>query len=661
MGYRLCTFDETGKLTSVSPMSVDSGTDTIFPFVALNPGTYSFLDESAIPAEVIDNLGDNSEMLVVNDGVDVRARNPVTVRSLYDPRADVTLLMPNPLPYFVRGTNLIQDLTKVTAVNNAVAPETKPIHSDAVYKFPPTSVKFTKSTGGYTGGYLYITNLSKLARNTAGGETAPHNNIGVGLTYSWAVELFFYPTGSGSNFTLLQKGPSGTAANWKLGYDSSAGQLQFAWQSYGVTSGYNYTQNLVNTAGMTSNTWHHVAVALVRTGSGLSYQLSGYFNGANKFTLGITNTSTTPEVRYNGGLYVGNTPEGTESFAGYIDSLRILESPGTGGLFGPSGYGFLPYGSGNLALPTLTGFTRSAQSAAILNFNNRPNTSDFYVESLDFIAGVVTHIKNFTLDATGVTGYEVSEVGVKDVVRWTIGYTAGATGYSDPTGFTTNYGAVCSPFTDTTPSGSTSTLHGYDHAFPINAVHDNNPSLNVYQVNYRNDLRYDFGLEMLTMIEGIAGNRGSCGSIFTSQFGQNPFRRLFNGLTGACGNCYGVGLAHNSLFINPADTTTMNYIMNNGYLVTQGLTEPAYSFVDGRGLTRTVTATDISNLRLDIMEYQNKIVNGYRATKTSIDAAATPIAVKLAKKNKTYSNTLSAGFDAEILGGKDSGGSLSLE
>jgi len=657
MGYRLCTFDQTGKLTSVSPMSVDSNIDMVFPFVGLNPGTYSFVDDSILSAEAIDNLGDNSEVLTINDGADVRTRNP-SVRSLYDPRVDVTLFMPNPLPYFVRGTNIIQDLTKVTAVGNVIAPETKPIHSDTVYKFPPCSGKFTKSSIGYTGGYLYITNLSKLAR--VGGYTAPHNNIGVGLTYSWAVELFFYPTGTGSNFTLLQKGRSGTAANWKLGYDNSAGQLQFAWQSYGNTSGYNYTQNIVSTAGMTVNTWHHVAVAMVRNGAGVCYQMSGYFNGVNRFSLGVT-ASTTPEVRYDHGLYVGNTPEGTESFSGYIDSIRILESPGTGGLFGPSGYGFLPFGGGTLGVPTLSGFTRSSQTAAILNFNNLPNSTDFYVESLDFISGVVSTIKNLTLDATGVTGYEIAEVGVKDVVRWTIGYTAGATGYSDPTGFTTNYGAICNPFVDTTSQGSTVNNHGYDYAFSLSGVYDNNPSLNVYQVNYRNDLRYDFGLEILTMIEGIAGNTGSSGSIFAPQFGKNPFYRLFNGATGACGNCYGVGLAHNSLFINPADNTTMNYIMNNGYLVTQGICSASYSFKDGRGLTRNLTATDISNLRFDIMEYQNKIVTGYRGVKDQIEAAATPTEVKLARKNKTYNNTFGAGLDTAILGPKDSGGSLSLE
>ena len=91
--------------------------------------------------------------------------------------------------------------------------------------------------------------------------------------------------------------------------------------------------------------------------------------------------------------------------------------------------------------------------------------------------------------------------------------------------------------------------------------------------------------------------------------------------------------------------------MNNGYLATQGICLSSYSFFDARGITRTVTATDISNLRLDILEYQNNILNGYRATKAQVVAAATKNDIKVAVKNKTYNTTLDA---STVLGGKDS-------
>lgn len=665
MPYRLCTFDSSGKIVGVSKESFNDSNDAMFSFTSINPFAHSLIDESLIPTEVIE--APEAELEVgfdtIFDGTTVVAK-PFDYRSAhYGPDTEVTLYLKNDYDqrYIRRGLNLIQDVTKVANVYNTIAPETKPVHSAVRYKFPPTSAKFTKSTSGYTGGYLYLTNLSKYDRS--GGYTAPHNNIGVGLTYSWAVELFFYPTGTGSNFTLLQKGPSGTAANWKLGYDNSAGQLQFAWQSYGSTSGYNYTQNIVNTAGMTANTWHHVAVAMVRNGSGVCYQMSGYFNGTNRFSIGLSTASTTPEVRFNGGLYVGNNSAGNESFNGYIDSLRVLESPGTGGLFGPSGYGFLPFGGGTLGVPTASGFTRNSQTALIMNFNNLPDASRFYVESMDYISGVVTKalltdLATEDLGATsGFTGPIVSviEVGLKDIYRHTVGYTAGATGYSDPTGFTTNYGDVSIPYVNTTPLGSTATVvHGYDYSWQLNSVFDNAPTIDVYRRTYRNDLRYDFGLEMMTVIEGICGNRGSCGSIFAPQFGQNPFYRLFNGPSGGSGNCYGVGLAHNSLFLNPVDATTMRYIMDNGYLVTQGISQPTYQFVDAIGLTRTLTATDISNLRLDILEYHGKIVNGYNQVKAQMDTASTKNQIKFAKVKKSYNPTILG--PEELFGPEDFGG-----
>ena len=545
----------------------------------------------------------------------------------YDPRSEVTLLMDYPYPNITYGTRVVQDITKGVVVNNPTDPTTKPQHSTTQKKFGPSSGKFTKSAGGYTGGFIYVTNLSKT---TYTGYTAPHNNIAVNGVPSYAIELFFYPTTTASNFTLVQKGPIGALANWKLGYDSGAGFLQFAWQQYGTTGGYNFSQNIINTAGLTTNMWHHVAVALVKNGAGVCYQMSGYFNGINKFSVGVTSGSF-PETRNNNGLYIGNNSVGTESFDGYIDSLRVLESGVTSGIFGPTGYGFLPFGGGTLGVPTLLGFTKNSETIVLLNFNGVNGSQNFYCESTDYVAGTAVTISDVFVPVTGGVQAYYAQVGFKDIVRYTLGYT-GATGYSDPTGFSTNFGAIVNQFINTAlPGTSAYYVHGYDYPFTLYQVYDNQPLLNVYATNYRNDILFNRNLELLTTIEGCSGNRGSSGSIFNTQIGQNPFRRLFaanNGLS------YGYGANHNSLYLNPLDTPTMKYIMDSGYLATQGICLASYSFTDAKGIARKLSATEISNLRLDILEYQNNIKNAATVAKGIISTAATVNDIKTAKINK---------------------------
>jgi hypothetical protein len=430
----------------------------------------------------------------------------------------------------------------------------------------------------------------------------------------------------------MQKGPAGQYANWKLSYDNSAGFLQFAWQSHGTTAGYNFSKNIVNTAGLVGNTWHHVAVSVVKNvaGSSVGYLVSGYFNGTNVFTESVTSGSMPKYNEY--GIYVGNNDTGTEGFNGYIDSLRVLESGVTTGIFGNAGYGFLPHGSGTLAIPTQLGFTRNSEVAFSMNFNGFDDTSSFFAESTDYIAGTTTRITNLTLGSAGSTYGAQAEVGVRNVVRFTQGYTAGATGYSDATGFSTNYGAIVVPFVNAATAGSSASfIHGYDMSYDLYGLYDNQPSLGVYRSNYRNDVKYSQGIELMMIIEGAYGNRGSSGSIFQTQFGKNPFWRLFSA---ASGNCYGVGLAHNSLYINPLDNNTMKYIMDNGYLATQGVCAASYSFTDARGISRNLTAADISNLRLDILDYQNKIRNANFTATTQINAASTVNQIKQSAINK---------------------------
>jgi hypothetical protein len=633
MAYRLCTFDSFGKLISIDPAKYSDDQDVIPTTTTFNPNVFSFVDESLLTGVAVSDFGsdiaDGSPDLI---GEDISISFP-NRSAQYDPRVEVTLYMPNPHPYLVHNRKVVQDITKVTTVFNTSDRNTRPVHSTTQKKFGPTSGKFTRSDVGYTGGFLYITNLSKT---DYAGVSAPHNDIARTGVPSYSMELFFYPTTFANNFTLLQKGPTGASANWKLGFDSSAGFLQFAWQSYGSTGGYNYSQNIINVSGMTTNSWQHVAVSVVRnTGTAgiVSYLISGYFNGTNRFSVGVT-SGTFPETRYGNGIYVGNNHLGTEGFNGYIDSLRILESGTTTGFFGPSGYGFLPYASGTLGVPTLSGFTRSSQTIAILNFNGLPESNNFYGESLDYISGTVANIVPLTLESAGFTAGSVTNLvgmGVRDIVRYTIGYTAGATAYSDPTGFSLSYGAIVSPFVNSAAPGTTAYYsHGYDYIFGLNSIYDNAPDINVFRIFYRNDLQYDRSMELLHEIEGIAGNIGSSGNVYNPQRGQNPFRRLF----GSSGNAYGVSLTHNSLFIDPTNADTMKYIMDNGLLVSQGISASVYNFTDSKGIERRLTATEISNLRLDILEYQNNLKNYSKSVKETINAAATKNEIKFAKVNK---------------------------
>jgi hypothetical protein len=630
MPYRLCTFDSFGRLTSVSPTSYSDNTELVAETTGINSLVHAFVGENVLPKNLlIDSLVDaDDNQLPTTVGLTTRFA-AVGGAEAYDPRSEVTLLMDYPYPNISYGTRIMQDLTKATAICNAYAPQTKPYHSSTQKKFGPSSGKFTKDNTGLTGGLIYVTNLSKTTY--IGGYTAPHNNIAVLGVPSYAVECFFYPTSTASNFTLVQKGPVGTAANWKIGYDSSAGFLQFAWQSYGSSGGYNYSQNIINTAGLTTNTWHHVAVALVKNGAGVCYQMSGYFNGSNKFSVGVT-VSTFPETRYSGGLYIGNNNLATEGFDGYIDSLRVLESGVTSGLFGPSGYGFLPFAGGTLGVPTLMGFTKNSETCVLMNFNGNDNSSQFYAESTEYVAGTAVTISDVFVPAGGTIEAYYAQVGMKDVVRYTKDVT-GATGLSDATGFSANYGAIVNPYINLAVAGTSAYYnHGYDYPFAIYQVYDNNPVLNVFATNYRNDILFNRNLELLTTIEGCSGNKGSSGSIYNPQAGQNPFRRLFATNGGAS---YGSGANHNSLFLNPLDTTTMKYIMDNGYLATQGICLASYTFTDARGINRKLSATEISNLRLDILEYQNNIKNASTTAINTIKSAASKNEMISAKITKS--------------------------
>ena len=637
MSYRLVTFDDLGRMVGIHKASFTDGSIPSIPHVVYNPNTYAFIDESYLPGgedrsrleEGIEPQSDFS----FGGGV-VRAASTQS-SAYYDPRAEVFVTMDNPWPIVQFGTPVVQDITKPTVVYNALNYLTKPVHSTTLSKFGLSSGKFTRDAGGLSGGYIYVTNIVKRSSYS---QTAPHNTLGNGQASgnsysSYGMELFFYPTSLSNNFTLLQKGPTGASANWKLSFDSSAGFLQFSWQGYGTTSGYNYSQNIVNTLGISANNWNHVAVALVRTGTGGSsnHDLKTYFNGVRQSTTAVSGSSY-PENRYGSGIYIGSNHLGFESFNGYIDSLRVFDAIGTDGLV--TSYGFL---SGNtIGVPTAQGFTTGSEICFVMNFNAPNNNDAFYCHSKDQIIGTATRMTNLEFGSTAVNADPLTAfVGFRDVYRLQYGV-SGPTGYSDSTGFSLSYGPIVKEYINRAPSGTTQSLvvSDYDYTYDVYGVQDSNLSLTDMKTHYKYNLYYERMLEGMALIEGASGNRGSSGNVFKSSLGKNPFSRLF----GSGGNTYGTTGSNYHLFISPFETETLSYIMSNGLLVEMGVCRSSYTFTDALNFERTITAQEIRNLRLDILEYYSKLDQARIDANVSVAAATTKQGIKIGKAAKASGN-----------------------
>lgn len=643
MSYRLVTFDSVGKIVGLNPIIYSDKDLASIPHVLFNPNLFSFIGSDYLPSagdtSKLEN-GIESDTYVEPVGNLVRS-NPERSAATYDPRMEVILTINNPYPFVSFGTQIIQDITKATVVYNLNSSATKPVHSTTVKKFGLSSGKFTRDAGGLSGGFIYVTNIVKRSGLGAGLQ-APHNRLGKGNTStnysSYGVELFFYPTSLSNNFTLMQKGPTGASASWKLGFDSSGGQLQFAWQGKGTTGGYNLSQNIINTAGISLNNWNHVAVSLVREGtSGITYTIKGYFNSTQRFSTTGT-ASSIPEDTDANGLYIGNNHLGTESFSGYIDSLRVFDTTLTGGLL--NAYGF--YGN-TLGVPTLGGFTTSPEICFVMNFDSPDNNDAFFPHSQDYIVGIACKISNLVLGQTA-QGNSAS-VGVRDVYRFQYGIT-GPTAYSDATGFTTNYGVITKPYYNYAPSGTTQSYDvlDYDYTFNLYSVEDTGITVGDLRTHYRNNTKYELMLESMSLLEGAYGNRGSSGNALKTRLGENPFRRLFSN-----GDSYGVS-GYNTLFLDPF-SDTIPYILNNGLLIEKGISRSSYTFTDALDFERTITATEMGNLRLDILEYYSKMDQARRDVDKTVSEATTKSGVKTGKVSKK-TGTPSLGVDPEApLGG----------
>lgn len=628
MAFRLVRFDQYGKITSVSPSSY---TDYDIPAFSgiLNRRLCGFIDEQYLPSgsdlSALENAITPNEDFIF-DGIKI-AQN-INRTTFFDPRVEVVLNMQNPYPYLSFNSSIVQDITKTAVSYNTGAPLTKPVHSTSVKKFGTSSGKFTRDASGYTGGLIYVTNIVK--RSATGGLQAPHNRLGKGNTgtpySSYGFEMFFYPTSLSNNFTLMQKGLTGASASWKLGYDSSGLQLQFVWQGNGTTSGYNITQNIINAAGISVNDWNHVAVALIREGtSGITYTIKGYFNGTQRFSTAGTG-NTIPEDSDTGGLYVGNNHLGTESFDGYIDSIRVFDTDITAGFL--TSYGF--YGN-TLGVPTLGhGFSFNSEICFAMNFNNVDSYDAFFAESTDYLVGTVARMTNLTFSPSGNISLDTTaSVGIRDVYRYQRGLT-GATAYTDATGFSLNYGPISSRYINLFPVGTTlGNAVDYDYSFNLSSIEDTGLTLQDIKNHYETNVKFENMLERVEMIQGAYGNRGSSGNVFNTLLGNNPFGRLFSS-----GDSYGYSAgAYNSLFITPFDVNTINYIMNSGLLVTQGICLSSYRFTDALGFDRMLTAQQISNLRFDILDYYARLDERQRSVKRDVAAATTKSGVKKSKIN----------------------------
>jgi len=608
MPYRLVAFDKEGKIVSISQDSYEENS-LIAPVQALmNPKAFSFVDEDLLPTgsdfDILTTGGDPEVPTV--DGTlmtfEYQTRNAV-----YDPRVEAILTIDNPNPYYFYNDVVVQDETKVS-ISKSIDTTTTPVHNTTIKKFGPSSGKFTRSLLGYTAGTMSVVNLNRTGAGAV-------NGLGDPITRSFAAEMFFYTNGTAgaNNFTLFQKGPTGASANWKLGYDAGAGFLQFAWQSFGSTGGYNYSQNIVNTATLTGNTWHHVAVAVVYE-AGATLHISGYFDGAVAFTAGVT-LGTLPEYRFNAPLYIGNNHLGTEGFDGYIDSVRVWNTETAAGKSAMADYGFLPYGGGTLGVPTLAGFTVSQHLSFVMNFNNIAGSCAFHAESTNYVQGTICKVGT-PGGETGLTAPNTVFLGVRNIVKYE--RDAGATGLDSAAGFTTGYGTICKEFISAL-EGTTfyyGITVGNDIAFNVYDVRDTSPDISVFKTYYKNSYAYEAGIESLYRIEGDSTGRGSSGSILNPILGTNPFRRLFTA------GWYGDGVSYTDLFIAPRDNITMSYIMDNGYMATQGICYGSYYFVDGAGIGRTLTAQNISDLRLDILEFNNNLLRTKITNRDTITSAS---------------------------------------
>jgi hypothetical protein len=263
-----------------------------------------------------------------------------------------------------------------------------------------------------------------------------------------------------------------------------------------------------------------------------------------------------------------------------------------------------------------------------MNFNNLDGYDAFFAESTDYLVGIVSRLTDLTFLPSGNVGLATTaSVGVRDVYRYQRGLT-GATAYADATGFSLAYGPISRRYFNPFPLGTTlGNAVDYDYSFNLISITDSGLTLQDFINHYNTNVKFENMLERSELIQGAYGNRGSSGNAFDTLLGQNPFGRLFSQ-----GDSYGyTSGSYNSLFINPFDNNTLNYILTSGLLATQGICLSSYRFTDGLSFDRMLTAQQISNLRLDLLDYYARLDEKYRSVKREMVAATTKSGVKNGK------------------------------
>ena len=133
---------------------------------------------------------------------------------------------------------------------------------------------------------------------------------------NFTIECWIYPTSN--NVGIIN--------NWSTGgeyqfYIDTLGKLNFV---YSNTPGTSSTNTLGIATSVTLSTWSHVAV--VRTGNTLSFYINGVLGGG---AGGAFDISAYPIIYYYLGnskpTYIGNGPDQTLPFKGYISNVRIAK------------------------------------------------------------------------------------------------------------------------------------------------------------------------------------------------------------------------------------------------------------------------------------------------------------------------------------------------
>ena len=209
--------------------------------------------------------------------------------SFYDPTL-TTLTVPTAPVTAIANTSVLADFTNAgiysAAVQNAVTTVGDAQVSTAIYKWPPTSMKFD-GTGDW------LTAIDN-----------PQHQIGSG---DFTIEGWFYLAANGVAYGIISKGAASTG--WSVNV-TSGNRLQFSYTASNLTGA---------TTTLAATTWYYFAV--VRSG-GATGNLKIYINGTLEATSG---GAVTDNFNQTNTLYVGADRVGSSALNGYLQDIRLTK------------------------------------------------------------------------------------------------------------------------------------------------------------------------------------------------------------------------------------------------------------------------------------------------------------------------------------------------